>query len=410
MLDKQNTIVPTFVRLWAVFVAAVYVLRMAALLRQIQYQGAERFVDSAGALVKLGAIGLLLTLAFWRSETPRPAPLRTFLASFAICFLSVPALNLLADPRGLYDTRLLPLLGLTARHAKVEAYLEFDRPTDIALLGSSHGFTLLPEHVREATGLSAFNFTVEDAQIEDFLIQSQFMIDQHGLPPVLWVEIAPSLPTNPAFTAERMPLVLAHYMPDNLRTYAWRIRVTEAFNITQGLESAYVIRALLNDPDLGAQQIFALDGGRVYEQPADLEAIIRKDIAIQGVDDCEQPEATGRAGLIALLDLAVEHQTSVVLYLSPFHPVFYAERMENNPEYQRCYRAFLDFIANLQNSYPNLYFLDYSRLESISGVADSTGYFDYDHIRDVNADRLIAAAAPTLLEAYEYAMSLRSEP
>ncbi len=385
-------------------------LRMIQLITLMRLDEADAFVEHMSSFVIWVGVTFLLLLAFSPPVATQAVHLRPLLTTAIAFVLLVPALNLLGDPRGLYHTGIAPWLRASSRHIKVERYLALDTLTDMAVLGTSRAFNMLPSQIEAATGLSAFNFTVENGRIEDYLIQSRFMMDRNGLPPVLFIEISPSLDTDLARTAERSPLVLADYLPEEYRAYARRIRFTEVFNPLQAYESLYVFRVYLFSRELLDEREVDAAGGYEFRERADLDATIAEDITRWDIDECTRPEAEGRTFLIQLLDLAAAQGTSLVLYLSPYHPDFYAARMETNAQYQRCYRAFLDLMADLQSIYPNLHFLDYSRLESFSGLPDNTGFYDFHHIRTANARLLIIAAAPTLLEAYDYAMSLRENP
>lgn len=120
-------------------------------------------------------------------------------AALFLCLVA--ALNYLVNPLGIYSTRLFEPLVLHSRAEKMRLYRAAQPPPEIVVLGSSSSFTMSPAHIRERTGLPAFNASLHGGVPEDYLAFLRFMASLDKVPKLLIVPMSvelvrPDLPTG----------------------------------------------------------------------------------------------------------------------------------------------------------------------------------------------------------------------
>lgn len=336
---------------------------------------------------------------------------RAWIAGGVIAFTVIFGLIIYVDPRGLYGTNIYEPRLLLVRDDKLNAYTRLATTPDVVVLGSSRAFTLLPEFFEQDLGYSAFNMSVEGGRMEDYEIQTKFILDHDpkNPPKVLMIEITPPLIIGSDEIARRMPLRLLQYMDSNLIKKVLKHRIEGLLDLQQFNEALYSLHYYMSEQIEPTYWIFNPDGGGSVQSSYDLQYLLQQDIANWKVQGCphQQLLPEGIRHLEAVVHLAEEHNLSVILYITPRHPDYYNELMAENRHYLRCETILQTYMQALMDRYPFVFYLNYSRLEQIGGVADETGYYDSQHMTPLNNHYLLTAAAGTIRRAYTVAMQQR---
>jgi hypothetical protein len=324
------------------------------------------------------------------------------------------------DPNGLYGTKIYQPLYLCTRDEKATAYLVRPTPPELVILGSSRAFSLSPSYIQATMGLSAFNAATGGASPQDFLIMARFIFEHtlHNPPKILLVEVNPGLGGNPKLTAFCTPLHMLRYADAATAVAGIQDRVNGLLDPKQLTDSIYSIRynQLYGSPDV-YWKFDSVDGQGVARPTSDLEARLKEEILLNkpfytSNPPCEksQPCALSADGVRytnELIALAQQHNTAVVFYTAAIHPTFYNEYYEDNHVWQAASAALVDYMDSLSIRYDNVYFLDYSKLESFGGLDTVDGWYNATHMTTENNNRILNAAAETLRQAYQWAENRR---
>jgi hypothetical protein len=409
-------------------VGGLLVQRALGLLNEVEAANSSSTVEAFRSLAReIGLIvllGLVLVTQLYRMRQarmaasatgtgePGHAPYRAWLAGFVLVMGTVAALIIYVDPRGLYGTGIYEPGLVLARPDKIDAYAHLAATPDIVVLGSSRAFTVMPEFFEQDFGYSAFNMAVEGARIEDFVIQTKFILDHdpHNPPKVLLIEINPPLSEGENAIARLLPLRLLPYMDHAVARLAVQARVEGLLDLQQVNEAIYALRHYASHDKSPRFWEFGPDGGGSYLRSYDLKQAVQEAIAEQAPPSCphNQLSQEGTAQLEQVIRLAEANNISVIFYVTPRHPDYYDQVMAGTRRFQRCQTAIHAYMDDLMERHPFVFFLDYTRLEDIGGVADETGYYDSQHMTPLNNHYLVQAAADTIRQAYNIAMQKRA--
>jgi hypothetical protein len=314
-------------------------------------------------------------------------------------------LILYVNPRGMYLSQAYTPHQLLLRGAKFEAYQALETPPELVLLGSSRMFTLSPRYIEEPLGYSAFNMAVEGGRTEDILIASRFLQDQPNPPSVFLVEVQEGLPREPNDIASRAPLNWLPYMQSDTQWLTAQKRFEALFDITHFSEALYIAR--YNPLYSRTQQewaVFLPDGQaeRPLISPGELAGNIAINIGTIPPLQCDGVNPISQAEITEWAEATQSRNQALVFYISPWHPDYYNALMRDNPEYQRCHQQSVAFMTALTETYPHVFFEDYSQLERINGLSDENGYYDSDHLTPENSRRLVDHLAETLNAAFDF--------
>lgn len=317
-----------------------------------------------------------------------------------LALLVVVGTILTVNPRGMYISSRYTPHQLILRGAKMADYLALPERPEVVVLGSSRAFTISPKTITAETGLSAYNMAVEGGTIEDVLILARQM---NPLPEVLFIEIQPGLPRQSNDIAARAPLGWLPHMRLETALLTLQNRFESLINLHHFAEAVYIARyARLYARQPKEWPLFEADGmaSRAEISAAELEQNVLVDIGGLQPIRCDSVDEISRNEMDALILKAASEETALVFYVSPYHPQYYDERLKDEPDYQRCQQAFVDYMNEVMAASQRVFLLDFSLLTSIGGSSDETGYFDAQHLTAANGNRLIAAAADTLRAAY----------
>ncbi len=307
------------------------------------------------------------------------------------------------DALGMYFGSPYPSHQLLVRGLKTDGYNRLSEAPDIAIMGSSRAFTLDPRYINDQTGYTAYNMAVEGGRIEDILIQARQL---HEFPKVLLIEIQEGFPRQPNDIAARAPLRWLPYMSASTALLTLQTRLEGLLDVNQFAQAIYTARyAAVYRHQPKEWPEFAPDGTAMRPpiSASELERAILIDIGNIPPTRCDQVVVASRNDISDLLQIANEHHTSLIFYLSPWHPHYYDALLKDDPQYQTCHDQTVRYMQELSESHTNLFFLDYSHLESIGGTADESGYYDSQHLTAANSQRLFDHMIQTLRAAIEYA-------
>ena len=307
------------------------------------------------------------------------------------------------DALGMYFGSPYPSYQLLVRGLKTDGYNQLPEAPDIAIMGSSRAFTLSPTYIHDQTNLTAYNMTVEGGRIEDVLIQVRQM---RVVPKVLFIEIQEGLPRQPNDIAARAPLKWLPYMSASTALLTIQKRLEGLLDMNQFAQAIYTARyAPIYNHQPKEWPEFAPDGAAIRPPitASELERALLVDIGNIPAEHCDHIDEASQADLNTLIQIAAEHHTALVFYISPWNPRYYDAVLRDDSQYQQCHNRTVEYIQQLTEAHKSILFLDYSRLDTIGGVADESGYFDSQHLTTANSQRLLDHAASTLDLAYQYA-------
>jgi hypothetical protein len=306
------------------------------------------------------------------------------------------------DALGMYFGSPYPSHQLLVRGLKTDSYNQLPQVPDIAIMGSSRAFTLSPTYIHDVMGYTAYNMAVEGGRIEDILIQIRQM---RIYPKVLLIEIQEGLPRQSNDIAARAPLQWLPYMSTDTAFLTLQKRLEGLLDINQFAQAIYTARyAPIYNHRPKEWPEFVPDGAAIRPPvtASELERAILVDIGNIPAVHCDHIDNTSQDDLNMLIQIADEHHAALVFYISPWNPRYYDALLKDDPQFQQCHTATAQFMQQFAERHKNSFFLDYSHLEAIAGIADESGYFDSQHLTAANGQRLLDHAASTLDLAYQY--------
>jgi hypothetical protein len=370
-------------------------------------------------ILVLFSFGIKLTSG--KSTSRRSGITRKGWWAFFSTLLVIASVVMLINPRSMYPFEIFPPLIDPARHRKVPIYQNLTSTPDLVIFGSSRTYRISAEYIQESLGYTSFHFGVNNAGTRDMLVQARFManIPSRAMPKVLLIEILPELPPNDNKAAQNSPFALLQYMELKTIWLFFQYRFIELTNINQFIESVYVLQQKLLPPTIAILSSTPPEIPIPVESPEtpipipSLKDEFEQKLARHLKSDvvwCDEINLTGAQDIRQLVQFAIDHNTAVIIFNSPWHPEFYDQKMKSDQNYLSCQQSFENFISDLQQEYENLYFLNFTLLESIQGVADETGFLDSYHLAEINSELLIDASADTIDDAYQWALEERSGP
>lgn len=339
-----------------------------------------------------------------RADDPSKHSIFAWGAGVLAALLVFATLTIIVNPRGQYGTEYFVHWVNPSRGFKPPAFLELTETPDVVVTGSSRAFTVQPEQIQERVGLTAFNFSVDSGKIDDVLLQAHFMEANGKFPRVLLVEIREGLRPNPTYTAQFSSPLMFPYMPPETSLLFLKNRFDGLFSLQQATESLFVLQYIREWTTLGGWQ-FSADGGanipHMNPSPESVEESIDWEAANSSA--CGQYPAQGYDATEEFLQIAEQHHSAVIFYLPPMPSRVYDALVRNNERYEACYALLMTAMDFLQSKYANVYFLDYSDVTAFSGLSTYEGFIDGRHMSIAGNNRVVDAAAATILDAYAQA-------
>jgi hypothetical protein len=310
--------------------------------------------------------------------------------------LSVMLLNMAVNPYGEFSHRWIDPITLNSRRDKVYLYAQLAEPPEIVILGSSRSFTLSPTYTGTRTGLTAFNASVDGGTPVDYLAFAYYMLDQGHFPRVLILEVSVEqvqAPRDANLTArdpvtEPLGVLLD---PDGGHWVDRLDRVRALLTLEQLDASLRAIRwEFTGRPPVHYR--FDADGLAHFYEPEPASLLAQR--AIQGSFGRtfaeEQDLSTAQMGyLAALLDLCRAHDTQVIIYLPPYHPLL-ASHIEHQA-FPATKGHYLRRLAEWQTHY-DLAVFDFTG----DDFGDDASHMFYDgiHPTETASNRMIDTMIP----------------
>lgn len=321
---------------------------------------------------------------------------RTFVLTMLVAVASLTALNVLADPLGIFGTGLVPRATWDDRDVKARLFAEQREAPELLVLGSSRTMKLDPACASALTGLRAFNFGVSGGRPEDFLAIDQY-VQEAGGPPVrrvlLGVEPDIMLDDVPIGIFTRQSARLGKYVraegmpPDQVAAGMWGQAATVAS-----------VRSLLHQArgrEVEAPAVTFRQDGMAFN-PRDEEAVRRGTFdqasrvatqvpGIQAVFDGTHRIDPARAALLRRLLVNLRTRgTTVDAFIPPVQPAALHELRGT------AYAARLAETEVMLRSFEREGLLRYHATAGDRIGLEAAAWFDAYHPMQPNADRLLA--------------------
>jgi hypothetical protein len=302
------------------------------------------------------------------APAPRPAAL-AFVGLPALFVGAVAAFNYVANPFGLFPTRLFEPIVLHSRADKMRLYASREPAPEVVVFGSSPGFTIPPSYIERRTGRSAFNASVHGGTPRDFLAFTRYMIDRGRPPRFLIVELR---------VEQFRPDTRVGFEPgDPLQTYAAEedpgpVRSAEdkartLLTVEQTEASLHLLQVELHGRSQPHYR-FDPDGLGHFEAYSSQEAIDAYLLEAAKPHHFRFP-ALGEYHLGQLerfLALCRERRIRVIVYMPPYHPRL-AGLWERETRLPDLRAQLVGWLATRQAA-GGLAVHDFSRLESFGGT------------------------------------------
>lgn len=387
---------------WIAVLAAVIYLFFAKLVPLSELVATANWREASTALASILSVYTLLAfllltgLIYPHSESAVVAPnclLWGWAIGAGIILILIIGTILYINPRGMYFANIFRPHQLLLRESKTAGYSNLSSTPDVVIMGSSRAFTMSPVSIQQKTGYTAYNMAIEGGRIEDVLIQARQMT---GLPRILLIEVQEGLPREPNDIAARAPLGWLSYMSLDTSLLTVEKRLTGLIDLSHLTESLYIWRYhewVERQPQ--EWPLFESDGLAIRPtiSASALEQAILLDIGNIPPVQCGRVDETSQIDMATLIDLATVQDTRLVFYLSPRHPLYTTEILDNDPHYQTCYAAFTAYMDNLTRQHDDVFYVDASRLDLDTS---ESGFYDSQHLTQANSDRLIDALVDTL--------------
>jgi hypothetical protein len=358
-------------------------------------------------LVAVFFLLVLIARAFPVGSKPPRTHVGLWSAGLAVTLLSAGAISAVVNPHARLPWLHYSSIGLATRLIKTKDYKKLTQPPDIIILGSSRAFTIAPFYVRQLTGMSVFNASVEGGRPADFVVQTT-MFDARAFV----IEVIPPLDAGNDVLTTFAPLNWIPFIPLDLKFAAADDILADLLSSQSLVDSIFLLRMSRTGFALPFWWTFNPDGEGVTPGSGLDRGLLEQEITNQReVSQCTQLDRGGMADLRQILVSAQQRGVAVIAYLSPRQQDFYEQVMQNNAGYQFCHAVFVAFMESLQDEYPNFHFQDYSHLETVWALAGD-GFYDSHHLTVVGAQALMDALSPAIVEAIGqmHTPAVRSDP
>lgn len=275
------------------------------------------------------------------------------------------------------------------RTFKCDLVERLPQPPELVIFGGSRAQRFEPSVVERFTGLSAFNFAVQNSRPEDAYAMASWLFSRE--PEVqlrcFWALQATTLsdsPLHPGLLAEPR---LNQFLPGDLLA-----EQREAGVSTKGREMPddveYTARGLLLHNSYDAR----LERGRTLETT--LKGYLARMVPQAGTPS-PYSQTRARTYFERALELFNRHGVEPVLVIMPYHPeVLAAFRAVGWGAKEDALSAYLE---SLREAY-RFHVLDYTDIASFGGDPDA--FYDGAHVKASNARRILARAVKDAPEGF----------
>jgi hypothetical protein len=274
------------------------------------------------------------------------------------------------------------------RNYKLGLVEALDEPPELVFMGGSRAQRFEPSYIRELTGLSAFNFAVQNSRPEDAYAMSETLF---AMAPDVKLRLFYAVQVTTFNDGVMHPGILyderfSRWFPDD---FVAEQKATLGTPKPDGIpeNNRYSPRGCLlyNSYDQ------RLERGRTQERA--LETYLERLVPKAAAPPPEQSRS--RAYFEKLLRLYNDHGVTPAIVLMPQHPVALAAFREVG--WQERNDALLAYLHGLEDEY-DLRVLDYTEIESFGGKARY--FYDGSHVTKENARLLLEQAVRDAPECF----------
>jgi len=319
-------------------------------------------------------------------------------------------LSLYVNPHGRLPSKRYPAVTPSARLIKTELYRNLPYTPDIVILGSSLAFSLPPGYVEEKLGHQSFNMAVEAGQLDDYLIEMQFLLQESNqtTPRVIIIELAPRvLARYESGIIESQPITLIRYLPPHMALRAVLGTIRDLFGFQSVSDSLF----LLSHAEMRfapARWTFKPNGegirapatGRRYR------ILLQRDIETR-LDEfvCTSLDPAAQRLFEGLVSTAQSQHIGVVAYMSPVNRALFSALalQDGATAISTCHTLLRQYGASLAEAHPNFFFADLAYYPPVINLKEY-GYYDGLHLRPNAARLVIDALASRIQSAYAWSV------
>jgi hypothetical protein len=317
-------------------------------------------------------------------------PVRRFVTFFVVLsillLVAVAALNVIIDPYAEYGTNLVNPLVVLPRQDKYILMQDVPQPPQTLLLGSSRAITLRPSLVAELTGEPAFNAAVTRAMPLDYFVFGNYALQTYDPPPgqiYVFVDLQamhPMVIWNAPDWLNKSPL--RQYAGDFSASFSLEEFLTGLVSWRQASDSLQAMERIVSGADVYVVPYSAYGEMLDWQSP---------EHGTSEFDDYEFWESFTRipperfANLERVMALAADYDVALTFVFLPYSPDAQG-KLAKIDNYVARDRELRDFLAARQPTY-DFAVVDLLPLEPWDG--DPAGFYDYYHITQENADRII---------------------
>ncbi|MBN2385601.1 MAG: hypothetical protein JXB85_01175 [Anaerolineales bacterium] len=297
-----------------------------------------------------------------------------------------------------------------SRTAKYELYHRLATTPQVVILGSSRAMRLQPTYVQQTLGYTAFNWALESGESEDFVIALRYMLSQNEtLPEAFLIEVAPPLPQGVDLVVEHAPIQLLPWLD---RDVAWRTildQLKTPLSFQALTDAVYIPLRMLVFGSTQGVSTFGPEGQFIHDPMlvlTDRNALLQNNIENLPAPHCQQLDGGGIRNIEEFAQIATEHHSAMIFYVSPRHPAYYSAVMLPDAEYLTCQAALTEYMHALEQRFDNITFLDFTQLQSVNELGQE-GFIDSHHLTPLGSDRLVDAAAQAIRKSIDWAREQR---
>lgn len=317
-------------------------------------------------------------------------PVRRFVLYFValsiIILVAVAALNVIMDPYAEYGTDLVDPLVVLPRQDKYELMRDVPELPQTLLLGSSRAITLRPSLVTELTGTSAFNAAVTRAMPLDYFVFSNYALQTYDQPPeqlYVFIDLQAMHPTvvwNSPDWLTSSPL--NRYAGEFDSTFSLEEFLTKLVSRRQAWDSLRALERVASGAEVYMVP-YSEYGEMLDWQSPEHGASEFGDYAFWESFTHIPPERF--ENLERVMALAQANDAALTFVFLPYAPEA-LEKMVEIDAYAARDGELRAFLAEQQAVY-DFAVVDLLPLETWDG--NPAGFYDYYHITQDNADRIV---------------------
>ena len=327
-----------------------------------------------------------------------------FLVAFVSTFLALTALYLVAyrvvDPDSEYGTGKFPPPLANARQTKQKAFKSFAATHNVEglILGSSRSMQMEPALAEKLTGYQFFNFSVQNAMVEDYLAIYRWVLAQGANPKLLVIGVD----VEALDPADKIDVRLRHNEPldavltgqsgeltDKVERAGDELNIENAMAIAKGVELKVRPAKQTDVVEPDGHTEYPYDEEDIRSGKFNLQKMIAQTIPTYAANykNMDKLSPQREEWLTQLVQEAAAHHAEVFLWVPPLHPETVKVLDQSTPYGDRL-KDTIAFVQSLQAQFPStVRAVDLSSPEKFGG--NDTDWRDGAHMNKRNATRAL---------------------